>query len=421
MPSVDSNSRISVITADNPGYQNPGMITVDLAFESIRKRLGLDVGVDWFTLHFPSVSQLRPYVDPNRLPFQFIRLEDLAAWPEGRPLVVWGDFLQTRHYIEQDAMIKMLRFGRANDREEGRRILHRLLLLGDEPAELLQRTILYGGTILHNSQADYLDSRYGRAFERLIEGCHSVWLRDPISVAKAGHVRAMERPARFGADAALLLDSADTADLECSGWADDIKSGAVAGVFVGLRTQTPSWLPSFCEALGARLKTRLEWLPWLEIDRRTAVRIEQRPGPVSFGDLLSALSRYRFVITDTYHLCVNAWRVGTPAICIGSPQPGFSPEGLLTLNDWKKHIFYASYEATDFYLSTETSAGELKDQAERIAHLIEVGGFEPVVARMHRHAEQSRVELECTMNTLIDHPATGSHDDSPDPDPRNSR
>jgi hypothetical protein len=39
--------RMTVITADNPGYQNAGMVTVDPAFESIRSLLVHDAGVEW--------------------------------------------------------------------------------------------------------------------------------------------------------------------------------------------------------------------------------------------------------------------------------------------------------------------------------------------------------------------------------------
>lgn len=46
---VAVDGRISVVIADNPGYENAGMVPVDLAFESIRTRLGPDVGVEWFT------------------------------------------------------------------------------------------------------------------------------------------------------------------------------------------------------------------------------------------------------------------------------------------------------------------------------------------------------------------------------------
>lgn len=404
MSVVAPDHRITVVTADNSGYENAGMVTVDLAFESIRRSLGPDVGSDWFTLHLPSVRPLRSYLSEADLPFELRRLEDPRTSPDddGGVRVIWGDFLQTRHYIEQDATIKLLRYGRASSRAEARDLLHRLLLLRDVPAETLRRTVLYGGTLLHNTQSDYLDSRYAKAFARLVAECHSIWLRDPVSVAKAGHFRSADRPPQFGADAALLLDDAEVTGLERSGWADGLGGGAVAGIFVGERTQSPPWLSRFCEEIAARTDVRLEWLPWSEASPPPQLPVDVRPDPATLGDLLAALPQYRFIVSDTYHLCVNAWRVGTPAVCIAAPQPGPSPDGLLSLNDWKKHVFYAAYEAMDLYLATSLDPDEVgKQHVERIAGLLECDAFEPVAARIRQHAERSRETLTTTLRSML--------------------
>lgn len=377
------------------------MVTVDLAFESVRKQLGPDVGVEWRTLHLPSVARMRDYLSDDDLPFTFQPLGD-AASPPGTVRVIWGDFLQTRHYIEQDATIKLLRFCGVTKRSEARDLLHRRLLLRDEPTDSLRRTVLYGGTLLHNTQSDYQDSGYFRAFSRLMAECHSIWLRDPVSVAKAGHLRAAGRPALFGADAALLLESAELAGLERTGWGEEIVDGTAAGVFVGERTKRPPWLPRFCEEIAARTGVRLDWLPWSETQAAGQLPVDVRPGRPRLGDLLAALPKYRFVISDTYHLCVNAWRAGTPAICIGSPQPGPSPDGLLSLNDWKKHVFYAAYDAMDLYLSTSMDTEEVtKQHVERIAWFMERGEFEPVVARIRQHAARSRAALTETLRSVL--------------------
>lgn len=393
--------QITAITADNTGYANAGMVTVDLAFESIRKRLGRDVGVEWFTMHLPSVGRMRGYLSEDDLPFTLQRLEDPGSSPD-TIRVIWGDFLQARHYLEQDATIRLLEHGRVTDRAEARDLLHRLLLLRDEPTQSLRRTVLYGGTLLHQTQSDYQDSGYSHAFSRLVAECHSIWLRDPISVAKARQFRAADRPPQFGADAALLLDAEEIAALGRTGWADAIDDGAVAGVFLGGRTEAPSWSARFCEELAVRMDVRLEWLPWSEAPPPRRLPVDMRPGPTMLADLLAALPRYRFVITDTYHLCVNAWRVGTPAVCIAAPQPGPSQDGILSLNDWKKHVFYASYDAMDLYLSTGVGAAEaVGHDGERIAGFIQKGEFEPIVARIREHAERSQDALTSSLRSML--------------------
>ena len=66
--------------------------------------------------------------------------------------------------------------------------------------------------------------------------------------------------------------------------------------------------------------------------------------------MLSSLSGYRCIITDTYHVCVNAWRMGIPAICIGEGGGKVST----SINDKKKEILYDMYGARRFYLFLES-------------------------------------------------------------------
>lgn len=401
---LNSSERIAVVTAANPGYKNTGMVTVDLAFEAIRRRLGDGIRASWYSLYRPTVIPLRDYVRENDLPFRVQPLaENLDQLYEYDAVVFWGDFLHTRHYIEQDAPTMSRILGLMSDREEARQLLHRSLLLRDAPEELLSRTVLYGGTILHNSQADYADRDYGSAFTRLITQSHSVWMREPISAAKVAHLREDEGSAHFGADAALLLRRPDDlAALPATGWAGMIPSNEVIGVYLGGRTEIPSWLPSFCRRLAARLDTRLEWLPWFDVATCGTLDIETRAGHYTVGDILASLSRYRLIITDTYHLCVNAWRSGTPVVCIGSPQPvDSSAGGFRSLNDLKKHVFHLAYDAGDFYVSTARgTSAQHREHFERLVQLLD-GGFKPVVQRMHHHAERSEAALNQTLTSIL--------------------
>ncbi len=53
-------ARVAVITAPNIGYRNTGMLTVDLAFETMRRRMGGGIEANWYTLHAPETVALRP-------------------------------------------------------------------------------------------------------------------------------------------------------------------------------------------------------------------------------------------------------------------------------------------------------------------------------------------------------------------------
>lgn len=395
-------ARIAVIAAGNVGFHNPGMLTVDLAFDAMRKRLGHGVNVSWYSILHPAVLPTRGYVDERELPFQLKSISNnLHEVYEHDSVVFWGDFLHARHYIEQDATMGLVKFGVAADRDGARQLLYRSLFLRDAPDEVLSRTVLYGGTVLHNSQADYVDKDYNSAFTRLITKSRAVWMREPLSAAKIAHLRPNDVRSHFGTDAALLLRPGDLDILPTTGWAATISKGDVAGVFVGQRTEIPGWMRSFCEELADRLDVRLEWLPWLPAEPSPALGIEARTGRTTVGDLLAAVAGYKFVITDTYHLSLNAWRSGTPAVCIGSPQPAETPTGVLTLNDLKKHIFHLSYDAGDFYIPTERGKGDQwKVRLERVAQLLD-RGYESVVDRIRLHAERSGDSLKIALESIL--------------------
>ncbi|MEV0322494.1 polysaccharide pyruvyl transferase family protein [Streptomyces sp. NPDC050658] len=381
------------------------MVTVDLAFETLRRRLDERLkGVDatWYTLLHPDMVPLRRYVEGTKLPFSFRLLSECREeLQEYDAIVFWGDFPHAAHYLEE-LTPELLRFGVVKDRMKARSMLIRTLLFAGEPDDLLARTLAYGGAILHNTQSDYDDDEYNQSFSRFMAKSHRIWMRDPLSAAKVANFRRDRTMEYFGADAALLLHPGEL-DLPVTDWPQKTPEGKAIGVFLGTRTHIPDWLPGTCDEISSRLGCPLEWIPWFDerIPSRVA-HVEAHPGHFTLGDLLASLSRYRLVITDTYHLCVNAWRVGTPVICVGAPQPAPTPQGDLTLNDVKKHVFHMAYDASDFYLSTFPDTDEVRERRiDRIAGLIEGRGAEVVAARIHNHAEWSAEKFTETLVSML--------------------
>jgi hypothetical protein len=398
-------ARVAVITAPNIGYRNTGMLTVDLAFETLRRRMGPGIDPTWYTLHTPETVPLRAAARGTEFPFRFRSLpEHLDELRDHDAVVFWGDFLHTRHYMAQDATNRLTDFGIAEDRDAARTLLQRTLLLADQPDELLARTLSYGGTILHNSQSDYEDKEFGPLFTRLMTRSHRVWMRDPLSAAKIALLRGDRTNEYFASDAALLSRPGDLDHLPATQWSEEVADGGAIGVFLGARTAIPDWLPGFCESLSARFGAPLEWLPWFERDIPSPVaHLAPRPGEHTVGDLLRVLPRYRLVITDTYHLGVNAWGAGTPVVCVGAPEPvPRTHDDYWTLSDVKKHVFHLAYDAEDFYLSTLPGTPDaLERRADRIVRLVEGGGAEAIAGRLRTHAEQSAASFTDTLTALL--------------------
>ncbi|MFJ9927188.1 MULTISPECIES: polysaccharide pyruvyl transferase family protein [Streptomyces] len=398
-------ARVAVITAPNIGYRNTGMLTVDLAFETMRRRMGGGIEANWYTLHAPETVALRPGARGHAFPFRFRSLiDEVDDLREHDAVVFWGDFLHARHYLAQDATNRLLDFGFAEDRGAARALLNRTLLLADQPDELLSRTLSYGGTILHNTQSDYEDKEYGPLFTRLMTRSRRVWVRDPLSAAKLAQLRGDRTTDHFGSDAALLNRPGDLGHLPVTPWSQDLPQGGAIGVFLGARTEIPDWLPGFCQGLAERFGAPLEWVPWFDRDvPPRAEHIARRPGDPTVGDLIGVLPRYRLVVTDTYHLAVNAWGAGTPVVCVGAPEPvPTTDDDYLTLSDVKKHVFHMAYDAADFYLTTvpDSPEGHAR-RADRIVRLVEGGGAAAVAARIREHADHSAHSFTETLAALL--------------------
>lgn len=396
-------ARVAVITAPNIGYRNTGMVTVDLAFESLRRRMGDGIDASWYTLHPPETVELRPCARGTDFPFRFRSLIDRVDEVRDHDAVVfWGDFLHTRHYLAQDATNRLLDFGFAADRAAARAILNRTLLLADQPDDVLARTLSYGGTILHNSQSDYEDKEFGPLFQRLVTRSHRMWMRDPISASRVAHFRGEPTTEHWGSDAALLSRPGDLDRLPTTAWSADAPEAI--GVFLGSRTEIPAWLPGFCRTLSDRFGAPLEWLPWFDRDLPPqAGPIAARPGEHTLGDLLGVLPRYRLVITDTYHLMVNSWGAGTPVVCVGAPEPvPTTDDDYLTLSEVKKHVFHMAYEAGDFYFSTVPDTPEYRERrVDRLVQLVEGGGADTVAARIRAHADRSEASFTESLAGLL--------------------
>jgi hypothetical protein len=422
--------RIAVIAAPNGGYTNPGMLTVDLAAAAVLKRALPNCVLSWYTLHPPDeFESLHPYINPSDLPFDWLPLvehfDDVCGHDA---IVLWGDFLQARHYFVQDAVDRLVRSKKNTSAEQALDILYRCLLFSDAPASVLRKVIIFGSTILFNRQNDYALDRYGEHLSRLFRGCAGIWAREPVSAAKIHHIRQDYSSPCLGTDSAFLLRHEDTARLPTTRWIDDHPFADRVGVFFGVRTRPPRGLITFLQQVAQQLGVHLEWLPWFPLhewlrtsvprhiwlnpflaayifnSRRKIDRLMIRGTTYSAGDLLAAIRRYRFVVTDTYHLCVNSWRVGTPAICFGSPEA--SPKHQ-TLDDYKKRMLYEMYEATDFYLSTSSvrdPVGRRLD-VEKVVHTITDDSIaRAITERIHAHArsvERSFADRLCGLVTSV--------------------
>jgi len=394
------------------------MLTVDLAAAAVLTRAVPQAVLSWYTLHPPDqFGEIHPYLNPSELPFVWHPLvEHFDEVCDHDVILLWGDFLQARHYFVEDACDRLVLGSNGQmSTAEALAVLHRTLLFSDAPLSVLNKVIIFGSTILFNRQTDYAEEPYGKHLLRLIRHCRGIWAREPISAAKIQHLRHDYTSMPAGTDSAFLLRDEDLAGLSTTSWITDPPFANHIGVFLGTRTRPPLALVGFLGHVAQQLGLQLEWLPWFPVHEwlravprslwrpvRTALvlhgqhRIDRlliRGTRYSAGDLFTAIARYRFIVTDTYHLCVNAWRAGTPALCFGSPDLAPAQQ---SLNDYKKRILYEMYDATDFYFSTSSvqSASARKGALARVVHITSDDAIaRAITERIRAHAQSAESAL----------------------------
>jgi Polysaccharide pyruvyl transferase len=330
--------RLAVICAFLP-MRNTGMVTVDLAAHTALRRLAPGFDLTLYALGKPP----RRYAD-GELPFAAADIrDDPQRFLSSDAFLYWGDFLHCRTYwfkdqgkaVPPDPML----------REE----VERYIFLRDAPDEALSRTIIFGSTLILNDARDRLDTAYAANFDRLFSGAKSVLLRDALSAAKVAPYRGRE--STLGCDCALVLADSDLAALP--GFAPAPARKGV-GVFFGRSPQKPLML-RLSRAIASEVGESTHWLPWFPtrpgtrlFGRLLGMELEaKQPMP---GQLLAMLSGFRFVVTDTYHLAVNAWRLGIPTICIGQGANAMAG----TLSDKKKEVLFEMYGARPHYIFLES-------------------------------------------------------------------
>jgi len=405
--------QINVVCATS-ARPNPGMASVDLGFHALAKRHRFDPHVTFWQLG--TAAELHAHRPPQErveiasresVPFPYRNalghLDEICA---GDAVVFWGDFMHMAHY-QDDIGRRLAGLGLAPSVGEGAKISSRLFLLADAPEDALARTISFGGNLLFNGAADYHHPVYARLLRRFVRGIDSIWMRDVFSAMTVSRLRQSSGEGHLGFDCSLFLQPEDLLPLPRRWTLDPALGRGKVGLYFGRRSSIGwSALCRFAEDLSRRMNAEPQWFPWRMARGLPGRRIGwwrfrgiQRiasEGPPRLGDLFELVRRYRLIITDTYHVCVNAWRMGTPAICIGEADPK---------SDWdssagpafawrdKRLIFHAMNDAQEFFVH----ASEIADPAwrrKRVDHLIWLLRQPEIVAGVRRRVQEQGGAVE---------------------------
>ena len=416
-----TSPRISIICA-TAARPNPGMASVDLAFQALNRRYALGDACYYQLYTAEEVYKNKSagkkiYAKHGVPPLEYRCMRGkLDEIYDSDAIIFWGDFLHSARFL-RDTGYRLERIGISNDAESGTAIAHRHFLLHDAPDEVLHKCFVYGGNLLFNTQGDYADDQYFKPLQRLFSNAGGVWMRDVFSGLRVSKILDDWNSSHTATDCSCILTEEDLKDLSRSqNIPCDTPTGR-AGLFVGRSSYDTRCLHRFADEVGRTRGLKVEWMPWrldapshlggIPFRRSAGVTFCPYSTPMDLGDIFDLIQSYDLIITDTYHLCVNAWRMGTPAICVADCTPAdrwdISCGSVCRWRD-KRWVFYSMYDALDFFVH----ARELNSHKRRKARIrqLAVALEQPeivsqIACELRRHAQAACRNLCSALNEVL--------------------
>lgn len=327
--------KVGIVCAFNPG--NTGMFSVDLA-----ARTTLDAWrKDYVLINY----QKRRW----RLPMEYSvrrKMSDLAKFSH---LLFWGDFQNNPVYGVRDFANREVKFGYARTVDQG---IANWAGLHLDLAEALR-----GHTLIASIGNCFLGARDAVAkhaleasVKRFADTAFRILPRETSSTNELiGASGSLSRPnISTGLDPAFLLEAKtdrNFKDGSCFGYC--FARSEVQDVAEGLKE------------IEARTGLMPVEVPWAVGKRRVSQK------ELFFGALAS-MQKCRFIVSDVYHLGVNALNHQTPVVLISRQDAGTTS----SVDDQKKYALAEQIGATALHLPLSHDAS-LASQAGRIAEIYE--------------------------------------------------
>jgi len=296
----------------------------------------------------------------------------------------WGDLLHMRQYL--DSIRGLLRASLSTPED--------LLLLRHSSLELVRRVVSFGTTFLYHSASDLTDNEYGPPFRQFLSNARLVMPRDIVSLAQSAAV-VPERPVALGLDATQLF--CGEADWRGAFPEGTDRSLASPGALLCYFARGKHDIADLRQAIGLFARgfgQPVHWLPWG--DQLSFPHVGEYEGQLEVQDLaggrqprlsalLEAVAAAACVLTDTYHVAVIAWSLGTPAMIVcGDHWPG----DYNAVID-KRYVFYVQHGLQEFFLNNARDHRALATFIHRGAELVADGKS----LRWYREAVRQRAEM----------------------------
>jgi len=375
---------VSCAPAGTGSGSNLGMNTVDFAIENIIKENKLEdfvsVNRPWKS-YFPNAKNEYPAHMERDFELgdihynNFNLLDDENELPKA--VLYWGDFqhgldyqVQTVNRIKKIAAkkgwFKDLNNAQLLEKSKDYFLLNKFFKKDELPFDVA----MYGVTLFQNGLKDYLNEEYFENLKWLYKNSIFSKSRESYSANTISLLKNNYQDSFLGVDCALLntkeellsLTQKEPKEFDC--FNDNI------GVFFGRSTKSLSKIKllKFINGIAKKSGKDLVRLPWnyfsggllgdnLGIYSKGLRNYYSLKG-VEFtaGDILKGMSNLSFIITDTYHVAINAIALNIPVVCIYEPSPLIKRDanmGYRTAWRDKRALLFQTNNMSDFLISSE--------------------------------------------------------------------
>lgn len=300
---------------------------------------------------------------------------------EADNIVYWGDFLHMDHYHQRKA--KQLSEQKLySSFEEALEQVQKVLLLKNMSKDYKQKVISFGTNQLLDKKYSTDSYKIDDLYE-LIK-LSAAWLpRDLYTSHLAYLIKEGNVKNTVGTDCALLFWDHLFVDGSIKRVTDRFentrsKSKKKIAVYFGRSSERFYKLNRFAKSLASKLDAELVWVPWI-LREGKADKVKEKIYRLGINsslkeselrrDSFNCLNDFDLVVTDTYHLCVNAWANDVPAICVADTISTQRSSGeMFSWND-KRHMFMQTINALDFFVHAQ-ELDRRQRKIDRLNHLM---------------------------------------------------
>lgn len=340
------------------------MISVDFAFETIKKHINNDIEITRF-------CAWRAVNHDDKIVYQeLVSIDQIKDYDK---IIYWGDFLHWNIY-GIDWVNKTVDRNPTLTKEDALNLWYTLYFL-ENLVELQQKVIIFGGTIYGLNSEQLADFRYNAALTSIYKNSKMALMRDIHSANFVSQLAPLKQ-VTFGCDCALLLDSSTMVP-------QVLPATEIIIAYSFGRSGYDDKFKEIIFSIASEIYASVIDLEWLK-KGASLKRLTEK---------LSIIKKASIVITDIYHCAINSNRESIPTICITNGSSIITS----TLSDKKKEIFYFQHFMSNRLYYSEKIELLTADNVRQIINDIETSDI--ISSKLHNHIKKTLDMLITEINS----------------------